>query len=94
MIVQLLGGVALVLVMPVLETFGVTDRWNNCWWYAVNRWYQYGGYVVMQRSFYGWWFHFWHTFDFKTGTEWTTAEKHERAFPPLIFRGYVRTFHI
>lgn len=64
--------------------------WSNCLAFALGRYWQQGGYVVMMRSRFGWWPHFVWTADLKDFEEFAPKRKRRRWFPPLIFRGRVK----
>lgn len=66
-------------------------RWGNGCWFAVRQWQHHGGFVVLTRSRYGWWWHAQWTDDFHYFLEFVPDHKRRaRRVPPIWFRGYVR----
>lgn len=64
---------------------------SNCLIYALLKLYHEGGYVLMRKSFYGWWPHFLHMSMTGEITHYSPERKRRRLLPPLLFRGRVRT---
>ena len=64
---------------------------SNCLIYALLKLYREGGYVLMRKSFYGWWPHFLHMSATGEVTHFSPEKKRRRFFPPLLFRG--RIYH-
>ena len=87
--VQLLAGLLIMMIMPVLEYFDLDEKYNNCWYYAIRLWVKEGGYVLIEHSSWGWWGHYSHTLDMVNFTMYTTDGKHDRTSPPAIFHGYI-----
>ncbi len=91
---QLVLGMLLLLVMPLVEGAGVTS-WNNCWYWAMQEQARIGGSVIATASRYGWWLHFVHlSADGVTYAEWTTRAKQARWSAPPIYKGYVLTWRV
>jgi hypothetical protein len=65
---------------------------SNCLVFALRRFWQRGGYVVMVWSDYGWWPHFVWSPDLQQFEEWSPARKARKWFPPLVFRGAVKAW--
>ncbi len=89
---QLIGGLLLLLLMPFIELLSLEKNFNNCWFYAMDMWVKHGGYVMAEDSKYGWWAHYYHSYDGITATCFTTDTKYIRLISPLIFRGYIKTW--
>lgn len=63
---------------------------SNCLLFALSRWRERGGYIVITRSLFGWWPHFEWSADLKTFEQFAPfGRKRKRLFPPLYFRGHV-----
>lgn len=63
---------------------------SNCLAYACGQFLRRGGYLVIRRSRYGWWWHAEHTHDFRRFSVFVPlGPKRRRACPPLWFRGRV-----
>ncbi len=79
-------GVAAIIAGGV--TWLVESRRSNCFFFALKRWWNHGGYVVMCWSHHTPFPHFVHSFDLETFTEWSpTDPKRRRWLPPLVFAG-------
>lgn len=64
--------------------------WSNCLFYAVNRWWREGGYLVIMWSNYGWWPHIAWSPDLVEYYEFCPPTKRRRWCPPWIFWGSVK----
>lgn len=64
---------------------------SNCVLFALGQWWAYGGYLVVRKSYFGWWPHFLWSQDLVTFEEYTPYDTRRRKWlPPLLFKGYVR----
>jgi hypothetical protein len=67
------------------------SRRSNCLIFALAHWWHDGGYLIVRRSWYGWWPHFLWSADLKVFEEFTPLRtKTYRLCPPVLFKGYVR----
>lgn len=63
---------------------------GNCVVFALRRWYQQGGYLIVRRSWYGWWPHLIWSADLVTFEEFLPVDPTRRRFPPVWFAGMIR----
>lgn len=65
---------------------------SNCLFYALNKWYHEGGYLLVRKSFFGWWPHFLHmSLDGEITHFSPIGPKRKRILPPLLFKGRILT---
>lgn len=62
---------------------------SNCLIYALRKLIREGGYLLVRRSFYGWWPHVLHMSRAGEITHYSPPRKRRRLIPPLLFRGRV-----
>lgn len=65
---------------------------SNCLIWALRQWFKKGGYLIIRRSYFGWWPHFLWSADLVTFWEFNPAKKENQRSPPILFRGQVRGF--
>lgn len=63
---------------------------GNCLCWALGQWRRHGGYLIVRRSHWGWWWHFLWSRDLTEFAAYEPAAPPRRRWlPPLWFRGQV-----
>ena len=70
----------------------VTTSESNCLFFALTRFKERGGYLIMRKSHHGWFPHFLWSEDLETFEQYVPYFPSEHLkFPPLWFAGFIRT---
>ena len=68
----------------------IEGRKSNCLFFAIGRWWNRGGYLVIRKSRFGYWPHFLWSPDLQVFESYSPiVGGYSRWFPPLLFCGYI-----
>jgi hypothetical protein len=64
---------------------------TNCFLWACRKWRKHGGYLVIRKSRYGWWWHFlWMPADRSEIESYVPDNPKHKTLPPPVFKGSVK----